>query len=85
MNPIFAVAIFFVIWWTVLFTVLPFAGRSQAEDGSVVPGTPSSAPSRPQFLRVILWTTLISLGLLAGLLGLINAELVSFATPPGPA
>jgi predicted secreted protein len=28
-----AFAIYFVLWWVVLFAVLPFGVRSQAEDG----------------------------------------------------
>ena len=28
-----AIAIYFVLWWIVLFVVLPFGVRSQSEDG----------------------------------------------------
>jgi predicted secreted protein len=61
----FAIAIYVVLWWTVLFAVLPIGVRTQAEDGVVVPGTPESAPTAPRLLRVVLVTTLIS-GLLFG-------------------
>ena len=60
MSVTFAIAIYVVIWWTVLFAVLPIGVRTQGEDGSVVPGTPESAPTAPRFLRVIVLTTLIS-------------------------
>ena len=60
MSVTFAIAIYVVIWWTVLFAVLPLGVRTQGEDGSVVPGTPESAPTAPRFLRVIVLTTLIS-------------------------
>jgi len=40
MSVSFAIAIYFIIWWTVLFAVLPIGVRTQAEDGAVVPGTP---------------------------------------------
>jgi predicted secreted protein len=60
MSVTFAIAIYVVLWWTVLFAVLPIGVRTQGEDGSVVPGTPESAPSAPRLLRVVLLTTLIS-------------------------
>ena len=56
----FGIVIYFVIWWIVLFAVLPFGMRTQQEAGRVVPGTPASAPVRPKFLQIILATTLIS-------------------------
>ena len=46
MSLSFAIAIYVVIWWTVLFAILPIGVRTQGEDGAVVPGTPESAPTR---------------------------------------
>ena len=40
------VALYFLIWWVVLFAVLPFGLKTQDEDGEVVPGTPGSAPAK---------------------------------------
>jgi predicted secreted protein len=54
------VAIYFVVWWTVLFAVLPWGMRSQEEDGEVTPGTEASAPTHPRLLRKALWTTIVS-------------------------
>ena len=34
-----AIAIYFIIWWVVLFAVLPWGVRSQEEGGDVVSGT----------------------------------------------
>ncbi len=55
------VAIFLVVWWLCLFTVLPFGVRTQAEheDGTVL-GTVASAPARPMLVRKALITTLIA-------------------------
>ena len=61
----FAIAIYVVLWWTVLFAVLPIGVRTQGEDDAVVPGTPESAPTAPRLLRVVVVTTLVS-GLLFG-------------------
>jgi predicted secreted protein len=33
MSIPFAIALYFVIWWTVLFAVLPFGVRTQDEAG----------------------------------------------------
>ena len=63
-----AVAIYFVMWWIVLFAVLPFGVRSQDEGGVVVPGTDSGAPVAPLILRKAVWTTGISAVLFIGLM-----------------
>jgi predicted secreted protein len=60
MSVTFGMAIYIVLWWTVLFAVLPIGVRTQSEDGSVVPGTPESAPTAPRLIRVVVLTTLIS-------------------------
>ena len=60
MSASFAIAIYVVIWWTVLFAILPIGVRTQGEDGSVVPGTPASAPTQPRLMRVVVLTTLVS-------------------------
>lgn len=61
MGWITALAIFFVIWWTVLFAVLPFGMRSQEDDQDVVLGTARSAPSHFSFARKAFWTTVVSI------------------------
>jgi predicted secreted protein len=60
MSLTLAIAIYIVLWWTVLFAVLPIGVRTQGEDGAVVPGTPESAPAAPRLIRVAMLTTLIS-------------------------
>jgi predicted secreted protein len=54
------VGIYVVLWWTVLFAVLPFGVRSQAEHGEIVPGSDPGAPAVPRLLAKALWTTLLS-------------------------
>lgn len=53
-------AIYFVVWWIVLFAVLPFGVRSQAESGEGVAGTDPGAPTAPLMLRKLIWTTIVS-------------------------
>ncbi len=55
------IAVFFLIWWIVLFAVLPWGVRSQHEEGIVAPGTDPGAPALPKLGRVLLWTTVVSL------------------------
>ncbi len=60
-----AVAIFFLIWWVVLFAVLPWGIRSQHEGGEIVPGTDPGAPAIPNLGRKLLWTTRVSVAIFA--------------------
>ena len=57
-----AIAIYFLIWWVVLFAVLPWGVRSQHESGDeVAPGTDPGAPAIPDLRRKLVWTTLVSI------------------------
>lgn len=60
MSLISALAIYFIIWWLVLFVVLPFGVRSQQEAGEVTLGTDHGAPERPQLVRKFAITTAIA-------------------------
>jgi predicted secreted protein len=75
-------AIYFVIWWIVLFLTLPFGVRSQHEDGAGAPGTDPGAPIASQMGRKLIWTTLISavifsVAMLAYNAGYLNIERLS--------
>ncbi len=58
-------ALYFIIWWTVLFAVLPFSLRTQDDDGDTVLGTVPSAPRGPHLLRAVIRTTIVSLAICA--------------------
>jgi predicted secreted protein len=60
MELVLAIAIYVFIWWITLFAVLPFGVRTQHEDGSVVPGTPESAPAKQQMARIFLINTVVA-------------------------
>jgi predicted secreted protein len=51
------IAIYFIVWWTVIFAVLPFGVRSQHEAGAVEDGSEPGAPMRPLLIRKALVTT----------------------------
>ncbi len=72
-------AIYFVMWWVVLFLTLPFGVRSQHEEGGGAPGTDPGAPVMPLMARKLLWTTIVSAllfaaGLAAQRAGYLNVE-----------
>jgi predicted secreted protein len=60
MSWVLAVAIYIVLWTTVLFAVLPFGVRTQQEEGKIVRGSVESAPINPQLGKKALATTVIS-------------------------
>jgi predicted secreted protein len=60
-----AAALFFLIWWVVLFAVLPWGVRRQDEAGEVAPGTDPGAPAVPYLARKLVWTTVVSLAIFA--------------------
>jgi predicted secreted protein len=68
-----AIAIYFIIWWVVLFAVLPWGIRSQEESGEVAPGTDPGAPAAHVIWRKLLWTT-ITAAVVFGVLALIYKE-----------
>ena len=77
-----ALAIYFVLWWIVLFAVLPFGVRSQIEAGEHVEGSDPGAPAVPRMLLKLFWTTVISGGIFgiaayAYQLGWLNVERLS--------
>jgi predicted secreted protein len=79
MSISFALAIYIVLWWTVLFAVLPIGLRTQGEEGSVVPGTPESAPLHPRLIRVSVLTTIISTVIYSAVWAAIQYGLIDLA------
>jgi predicted secreted protein len=53
-------ALYFVIWWIVLFAVLPFGVTSQVDAGEVAAGTEPGAPAAPALREKAIWTTLVA-------------------------
>lgn len=74
-----SIAVYFILWWLILFIVLPIGVRDQQQDGEVVPGTPASAPTRPQMLKKALITTVVSAAVFAVVYYVINSGIVDGA------
>jgi predicted secreted protein len=55
-----AIAIYFIIWWMVLFAILPWGVRSQQESGAIAPGSDPGAPVIPNVKRKLAWTTIVA-------------------------
>jgi len=60
MTLALGLALYFMIWWLVLFAVLPFGVVTQDEASDVVPGTPESAPARFNWRKVFLINTVVA-------------------------
>jgi predicted secreted protein len=60
MSVATAIAVYFLIWWVVLFAILPFGIRSQHESGPISEGTDPGAPTSALVWRRLLWTTIVS-------------------------
>lgn len=78
MSWVTGVMVFAIIWWVVLFTVLPWGVRV-SEDPE--PGHATSAPDKPMLWRKALITTVIAAVLWVGAYYLIESDLLSFREP----
>ena len=74
MNPVTATVVFIIIWWIMLFMVLPW-GVSRTENPEA--GHDPGAPARPMLVRKLLITTGITIVLFGILYGVIDAEILS--------
>ena len=50
--------VYAIIWWVVLFAVLPWGVRPQGADG--VPGTDPGAPMASRIVAKLIWTTVVA-------------------------
>ena len=68
-----------LIWWMVLFTVLPWGVRSADEIGQATPpGHATSAPVRPRIILKFAVTTAITAALFAILWLAVDLDLLDF-------
>ncbi len=65
-----------LIWWTVLFAVLPFGVRAEADPDASTGWR--GAPARPLIGRKVIATTLVSALIWAGAYWLISSDYMSF-------
>lgn len=60
MNLTGGIVLYSVLWFLVLFVLLPIGQKSQADMGHVTPGTPPGAPHEPKLKKKALLATLIA-------------------------
>jgi predicted secreted protein len=76
-------AIYFLIWWMVLFTVLPWGATSAHEQGSdVEPGHAPSAPIKPSIMLKLAATTVIAAVIMALGSWLVSSGILSLDSFP---
>lgn len=79
MSIVSGIVLFAVIWFLVLFVMLPIGLETQGDRGDVVPGTPESSPANLNMAKKARLVTLIAAGIwviVAGVIfsGVITAE-----------
>ncbi len=72
-----ALVLLAVIWFMLLFVVLPLRLTTQDEAGEVVPGTPASAPTNPQIKRKAKIVTMFALPLWAIVCAIILTDTIT--------
>ena len=82
MSLAFAVAIYVVIWWIVLFAMLPIGVRTSEEGENASPGTAESAPHLPNLLPKMVATTVVSSIVFAALYAIIVYHVITLDQIP---
>ncbi len=72
-----AIVLFAVVWFMVMFIVLPIGRRTQGDEGKVVPGTQAGAPANFNLRRTVVIVTAISLVVWAIICAVIISEVIS--------
>lgn len=65
MGWVSGIALYFLIWWVVLFLMLPIGTRSQLEEEDITLGTDHGAPTSPNIGRKLIFTTLLTTAVFA--------------------
>lgn len=69
------IMVYFVIWWTILFCILPLGVRRLENPGA---GEERGAPERPELMRKAVITTIVAALLWLAFYGLYQADVFSF-------
>lgn len=78
MSVLSAIAIYFIIWWLVLFLTLPFGVRNSHEAGETVEeGHEPGAPVTPHLRRKMLVTSLLAAFVFAGVYFVYTTQVIT--------
>jgi predicted secreted protein len=75
MGWVTGIAVYILVWWVSLFTVLPLGANRSADP---LPGTVESAPDNPRLLFKFAVTTGIATVLWLVIYALVKSDLISF-------
>jgi predicted secreted protein len=79
----FALALYFIIWWIVLFAMLPIGVRTSEEAGEkTTPGNAESAPHAPKLLPKMVATTVVASIVFAALYAIIVHHVITLDEIP---
>ncbi len=78
MNAFTTAITFLVIWWLILFMVLPFGAAPPDE---VRKGHASSAPAKPRLLLKLLITTILAIGATFAVQWFLQSGLIELRPP----
>lgn len=80
MGWVTGIAVYVIVWWTVLFAVLPWGVRS---DDQIVPGAMAGAPANPNLKLKALVTTGVSALLWVAIYLVVESGWISFRDMAG--
>lgn len=75
MGLVSGIAVFVIVWWVILFTVLPWGARAPDDPE---PGMAESAPARPRLALKFVVTTGISVVVWLAIFGIVESGVISF-------
>jgi len=79
-NWFSAFVVWLILWWLVLFIILPIGIRGQAEEGDIVEGTEPGAPHKLDMKRKFIQTTIVASILWLITCAIILSGLISWET-----
>lgn len=79
MDWISGVAVYIIIWWVVIFMVLPWGVRT-LDDGDIAKGHAPSAPQRPRIFAKLAVTSVVSAAVWGIVYAIIESGVISFRT-----
>jgi predicted secreted protein len=81
-SPWTNAAIFLIIWWTILFAILPLGTTSRAEAGLPNDGSDPGAPVDPKLKKKFITTTWVSVLIFAAMFVVVHFKLVDVTRLP---
>ncbi len=75
------IAIYLIIWWLVIFMVLPFGAKTKIDANNIEEGMDAGAPKKANMLKKVLATTVISLVIFGLFYAAFSTGMIDFRPP----